>query len=108
MEKRWKILEAPKEKVDALQGVLKINKTICKILVQRGVESFKEAKEFFRPQLSQLHDPWLMKDMPKAVNRIIKAKNTGERILVYGDYDVDGTTSVASMFQFIRTFYANV
>ena len=108
MEKRWKILEAPKEKVDALQGVLKINKTICKILVQRGVESFKEAKEFFRPQLSQLHDPWLMKDMPKAVNRIIKAKNNGEKILVYGDYDVDGTTSVASMFQFIKNWYSNV
>src|SRR4051794_19532959 len=108
MEKRWKILNAPDEKVRALQEALKINKTICKILVQRGVESFKEAKEFFRPQLSQLHDPWLMKDMPKAVNRIIKAKNNGEKILVYGDYDVDGTTSVASMFQFIKNWYSNV
>src|SRR4051812_36005728 len=108
MEKRWRTLTAPGEKVHALHETLKINQTICKILVQRGIESFKEAKDFFRPQLSQLHDPWLMKDMPKAVNRIIKAKNTGERILVYGDYDVDGTTSVASMFQFIRTFYANV
>jgi single-stranded-DNA-specific exonuclease len=108
MEKRWKILEAPKEKVDALQEVLRINHTICKILVQRGVESYKEAKEFFRPKLSQLHDPWLMKDMPKAVNRVIKAKDTGEKILIYGDYDVDGTTSVASMFQFIKNWYDNV
>jgi single-stranded-DNA-specific exonuclease len=108
MEKRWKILDAPKEKVDALQEALKINQTICKILVQRGVGSYKEAKEFFRPQLSQLHDPWVMKDMSKAVNRIIKAKNTGEKILVYGDYDVDGTTSVASMFQFIKSFYQKV
>src|SRR4051794_39263281 len=108
MEKRWNILKAPLQKVIALQEALKINQTICKILVQRGIDSFENAKNFFRPQLSHLHDPWLMKDMAKAVNRIIAAKSSGEKILVYGDYDVDGTTSVASMFQFIKGFYQNV
>ncbi|MCW3105658.1 MAG: recJ [Segetibacter sp.] len=108
MQKRWKILKAEHDKVIALQEVLKINQTICRILVQRGFDSFEKAKAFFRPQLSQLHDPWMMKDMAKAVKRILSAKNNGEKILVYGDYDVDGTTSVASMFQFIKGFYDNV
>lgn len=107
MQKRWKILKAEDEKVIALQEVLKINHTICKILVQRGFGSFEKAKNFFRPKLSQLHDPWLMMDMAKAVNRILRAKNNGEKILIYGDYDVDGTTAVASMYQFITAFYKN-
>lgn len=108
MEKRWRILKAEDDKVGALQEALKINKVICKILVQRGFDSFEKAKNFFRPQLTQLLDPWLMKDMDKAVNRILSAKSKGEKILVYGDYDVDGTTSVASMYQFLNRIYKNV
>ncbi len=108
MEKRWRILKAEDDKVGALQEALKINKVICKILVQRGFDSFEKAKNFFRPQLTQLLDPWLMKDMDKAVNRILSAKSKREKILVYGDYDVDGTTSVASMYQFLNRIYKNV
>lgn len=108
MEKRWNILDAPQEKVIALQKELKINEVICKILVQRGFDTFDKAKEFFRPQLSMLHNPWLMKDMDKAVDRILSALKDKERILIYGDYDVDGTTAVASVYQFITGFYNNV
>src|SRR5690349_14045115 len=108
MEKRWKILRAEDSKVDALKEALKINRIICQILVQRGFDSFEKAKSFFRPQLTQLLDPWLMKDMDQAVDRILTAKSKGEKILVYGDYDVDGTTSVASMYQFLKGIYKNV
>ena len=108
MEKRWKILQASSEKVSALQKELKISQVICKILVQRGFDSFTKAKEFFRPQLSMLHSPWLMNDMDKAVLRILSATEDNEKILVYGDYDVDGTTAVASLYQFIEDFYKNV
>lgn len=108
MQKRWKIINVDNAKTIALHELLKINQTLCKILIQRGFDTFEKAKFFFRPQLSHLLDPWLMKDMDKAVNRILAAKNKGEKILVYGDYDVDGTTSVASMYQFIKHFYKNV
>src|SRR6266498_5223053 len=101
MQKRWTILEADQEKVNALQQSLKIHSAICKILVQRHIATFEEAKNFYRPRLSDLHDPWLMKDMDKAVERIITAIEKQEKILVYGDYDVDGTTSVACMYQFL-------
>lgn len=105
MQKRWNILQAPAAAVSALQDSLKINPTICKLLVQRGITSFNAAKSYFRPQLSDLHDPWLMKDMEKAVQRIMHAFYTKEKILVYGDYDVDGTTSVASMYQFLKALH---
>ncbi|MEI8111793.1 MAG: single-stranded-DNA-specific exonuclease RecJ [Chitinophagia bacterium] len=105
MEKRWSIITAPQEEVDALQSSLQVHTTICRILVQRGIHTYEAAKTFFRPQLSQLHDPFLMKDMHKAVDRIIKAFAAQEKILIYGDYDVDGTTAVASMFQFIRSLH---
>lgn len=108
MEKRWRILSSENDKVSALHEALKINKVICKILVQRGFDTFEKSKNFFRPQLSHFHSPWLMKDMDKAIDRILDAKSKGEKILIYGDYDVDGTTSVASMFQFIRSIYRNV
>src|SRR6476469_4503128 len=108
MQKRRKILKSENDKVDALHEALKINKVICKILVQRGFDSFEKAKFFFRPQLSHLLSPWLMKDMDKAVDRILTAKSKGEKILIYGDYDVDGTTSVASMYQFLKGIYKNV
>jgi single-stranded-DNA-specific exonuclease len=76
--------------------------------VQRGFDTYENAKDFFRPQLNQLHDPWLMKDMRIAVERIKSAINSAEKILVFGDYDVDGTTAVASMYQFLRNVYSNV
>lgn len=105
MQKRWNISRAPAAIVDALQESLKINKTICQLLVQRKINSFEEARAFFRPQLTELHDPWLMKDMQKAVERIQQAFAAGEKILVFGDYDVDGTTSVASMYQFLSALH---
>ncbi len=108
MQKRWKILSAETSLIDSLTSVLKINKTLCKILVQRGINSFEKAKDYFRPQLSQLHSPWLLKDMDKAVARIETAFREGEKILVFGDYDVDGTTSVASMFQYLQSIYPQV
>lgn len=108
MEKRWKILEADERKIEALEQSLKINKTLCKILVQRGYDSFEKAKDFFRPKIQQLHNPWLMKDMEKAVSRIKTAFDAKEKILVYGDYDVDGTTSVASMFSYLKNIYDKV
>jgi single-stranded-DNA-specific exonuclease len=108
MEKRWHILEADAEKVAALQDQLKISATLCKILVQRGLADFDLSKNYFRPQLNEMHSPWLMKDMDKAVARILLAFEQKEKILVYGDYDVDGTTSVACMFRFLKSQYEHV
>lgn len=108
MQKRWKILSADEEKITQLQQRLRINKTLCRILAERGIDTFDKSHSFFRPELSQLHDPWLMKDMLKAVNRIISAIRNNEKILVFGDYDVDGTTAVACMYQFIRSIYPEV
>ncbi|MBK7375189.1 MAG: single-stranded-DNA-specific exonuclease RecJ [Chitinophagaceae bacterium] len=105
MEKRWKIAKPDEDKVDALQQSLKINPAICRILVQRGIDSYDKAKHYFRPQLNDLHDPWLMKDMDKAVKRILAAFERKEKILVFGDYDVDGTTSVACMYRFLHKIY---
>ena len=108
MQKRWKILTADQQKVNVLQQSLKIHPVICKILIQRGIETYEQAKDFFRPQLTALHSPWLMKDMDKAVERITRAVNLQEKILVFGDYDVDGTTAVASMFQFLKQIHSNL
>jgi single-stranded-DNA-specific exonuclease len=105
LEKRWNILHANESKVESLQQSLKINKTICSILVERGIDDFEKAKQYFRPQLTGLHDAWLMKDMHKAVHRITAAFEKKEKILVFGDYDVDGTTSVACMYQFLCKIY---
>jgi single-stranded-DNA-specific exonuclease len=105
MQKRWRLVTADTAKVNALHGSLKIHPAICRILTQRGITNFEQAKDFFRPQLSDLHSPWLMKDMEKAVERISRAIETQEKILVFGDYDVDGTTSVASMFQFLQKIH---
>ena len=105
MVKRWKISDADKDKAAALSQALKINTTLCNILVKRGVDSFEKAKQYFRPQLIDLHDPWLMKDMDKAVSRISKAFDNKEKIFVFGDYDVDGTTSVACMYRFLYKIY---
>src|ERR1044071_8894955 len=106
--KRWKIWKQDEDKLVALQKSLRIHPALCKVLLQRGIESFDQARDFFRPPLSNLHDPWLMKDMDKAVTRILSAIDTREKILVFGDYDVDGTTSVAIMYQFLKKFHSNL
>jgi len=108
MQKRWSIQVDDKQRTISLQQALKIHPVLCKILSQRGIDSFENAKEFFRPDLNKLHDPWLMKDMDKAVARIASAINSNEKILVYGDYDVDGTTAVACMYQFLKTIHDKV
>jgi len=105
LEKRWNILPFNNNKAELLKQSLGISLTICKILVQRGIENFDDARNYFRPQLEQLHSPWLMKDMQKAVSRIEQAISDAEKILIFGDYDVDGTTAVASMYQFITGIY---
>jgi single-stranded-DNA-specific exonuclease len=105
LQKRWNILNADESEVAALQQQLKINNAICTILQQRGIDDFEKAKQYFRPQLNELHDAWLMKDMDKAVQRITSAFEKKEKILVFGDYDVDGTTSVAVMYQFLCKIY---
>ncbi len=98
-------MTADKDKVEALQQSLTVSRILCSILVKRGIDTFDKAKQFFRPQLSDLHDPFLMKDMDKAVNRVLSAINNKEKILVFGDYDVDGTTSVACMYSFLVSIY---
>lgn len=108
MTKRWNILKADAEKASSLHEALKINKTLCTILVQRGIDTYEKAKDFFRPQLSQLHSPWMMKDMDKAVTRILHAFQQHEKVLVFGDYDVDGTTAVASVYQYLSAIYDQV
>ena len=108
MEKRWNILQAEPTIVKDLHKSLRINPVLCKILVQRGISTFDDAKKYFRPTLNEMHSPWLMKNMEKAVNRINAAFDKGEKILVYGDYDVDGTTSVAMMYQFLKSRYDDV
>jgi single-stranded-DNA-specific exonuclease len=105
LQKRWNILSIDDEIVNVLQKALNINSVLCKILVQRSIDTFDKAKQYFRPQLTHLHDPWLMKDMDKAVQRILSAIEKNEKILVFGDYDVDGTTSVACMFKFLQKIY---
>lgn len=106
---RWILKPKPDQNtVIKLAETLKIDQVLAELLVQRGVESFDDAKKFFRPDLNDLHDPFLMKDMDRAVDRVKRALNIGENILVYGDYDVDGTTSVALMSSFLKTLTPQV
>lgn len=101
---RWTLKPSVDEhKVQHLVDALAVDRSIAHLLVQRGIETFEEAKAFFRPKIEDLHNPFLMKDMDKAVERIERALATNERILVYGDYDVDGTTSVALMATYLET-----
>lgn len=105
METRWIIAEnVDKQLVKSLSESLGIDEILAILLVQRGITNFEEAKNFFRPSLTQLHDPFLMKDMDKAVDRLQKAMNNGEKILIYGDYDVDGTTAVALIYTYLKNF----
>lgn len=108
MQKRWKYKEIDRQKADHLQSHLKINPILTELLTQRGIYNYEEAKDFFRPQLDMLHDPFEMKGMDIAVNRIIQAIENQEKILIYGDYDVDGTTSVALVLQFLKEIHSEV
>jgi single-stranded-DNA-specific exonuclease len=109
MEKRW-VIQDPGDQniVNKLSETLSIDKVLARLLVQRGVTSYPEAKDFFRPSLDSLHDPFLIKDMDKAISRIDQAIERGERIMVYGDYDVDGTTAVALTYAFLSDYYNNI
>ncbi len=106
MQKRWIFNEDfDGDAINTLQQELNVSPTLAKLINQKGISSFNEAKSFFRPTLDQLHDPFLMKDMDRAVNRLTEAIANEESILVYGDYDVDGTTAVATFYGFLSKFY---
>ena len=103
VEKIWKMREgADVENVRQLSSELGVDPVLSELLVQRGVRTFEQARSFFRPNLNDLHDPFLMQDMDKAVERVRQAVVAGEKILVYGDYDVDGTTAVSLVYSFLR------
>ena len=108
-ECKW-ILKDPADqsKVSRLATEVGIDRVLAELLVKRGVETFEQARAFFRPNLADLHDPFLMKDMDAAVDRLHKAVTGGEKILVYGDYDVDGTTAVALVYSFLKRFTSNI
>ncbi|WP_291098720.1 MULTISPECIES: single-stranded-DNA-specific exonuclease RecJ [unclassified Flavobacterium] len=106
---RWTIKTKPEpEKVKHLAQALNVEEFVAILLVQRGIETYEEARKFFRPSLDDLHNPYLMKDMDKAVERIEKAISDQENILVFGDYDVDGTTAVSLVSSYLKTYYPNV
>ena len=111
MNHKWNYQPPSQEQTEAAKALAKetgINPVLCKLLLERGITSAAEAKRFFRPQLSELHDPFLMKDMSIAVERLNQAMGKKERILVYGDYDVDGTTAVALVYKFLQQFYSSI
>ena len=87
---------------------LDIDSQLAGLLVQRGIDTFDKARQFFRPSLNDLHDPYLMQDMDKAISRLERAMQAGENILIYGDYDVDGTTAVALVYSYLKTKYENL
>ncbi|CAM3937748.1 single-stranded-DNA-specific exonuclease RecJ [Flavobacterium weaverense] len=106
---RWTTRTKPsEEKIKHLAQALNVEDFVAQLLVQRGIETFDDAKNFFRPSLDHLHDPYLMKDMDKAVGRIEKAIENNERILVFGDYDVDGTTAVSLVSSYLKSYYPEV
>lgn len=109
MERRWVLKQRGNDAdIKHLAEVLNINKHLANLLVQRGITTFEQARTFFRPDLNLLHNPYLMKDMDKAIERVEQAIENGEKILVYGDYDVDGTSAVALVFTFLHTFYSEL
>lgn len=106
---RWTIKPKPEaEQIDQLAKALKVDGLVAQLLLQRGITTYEEAKNFFRPQLEDIHDPFLMKDMDIAVRRIETAIANNENILVFGDYDVDGTTAVALVSSYLLSYYPNV
>lgn len=108
MEKRWTLKKGDPARAEALKEALGIHTALCAILEQRGIGTYEEAKSFFRPDLANLPSPWLMKDMEKAVSRIQQAIEKQEKILLFGDYDVDGTTAVSVLFRFFQKFHPNL
>ena len=109
MQKRWSVREKPREAdIITLATQLNIDPVLSTLLLQRSINSFESARAFFRPELSHLHDPYLMKDMDKAIARIEQAFEEGEKILIYGDYDVDGTTAVALVYSFFSAIYPDM
>ena len=106
MQKRWSLRTLPPASaINQLSAELNINPVLSTLLLQRGINNFDEARAFFRPDLGQMHNPFLMRDMDIAIARIEQALTAGERIMVYGDYDVDGTTSVALVYSFFKRIY---
>ena len=109
MEKKWNIHNIKNtEVVSSLQNELSIDVTVAKLLAIRGITNFEEAKTFFRPSLDMLLDPFLMKGMDLAIERIIKAISNKEKVLIFGDYDVDGTTSVALVYSFFKSYISEI
>ncbi len=109
MYKRWIYKTIPpSDSVSTLSKSININHCLASILIQRGITDFDQAKKFFRPTLDQLHDPFLMRDMDKAVTRLKAAIDSNEKILIYGDYDVDGTTAVALVYSYLKSFYPDI
>jgi len=109
VEKMWKLREGvDADNVRQLSSELGVDPVLAELLVQRGVCTFEQARSFFRPSLDNLHDPFLMTDMDKAVERVHEAVSSGEKILVYGDYDVDGTTAVSLVYSFLRRLTRNL
>ncbi len=109
LKKRWVLKDYAHDGiVEKLATTLKIDPVLARLLAQRGIDSYGEARDFFRPSMDNLHDPFLLKDMGVAVERIEQAIAKGERILVYGDYDVDGTTAVALVYDFLKEFHHNI
>ena len=104
-DKRWTLKPADENTINRLCTELQIQPAVCRLLALRGIKDYESARLFFRPELTHLHDPFLMKGMRKAVDRIADAIEWNERIMVYGDYDVDGTTSVALVYSFLRSKY---
>ena len=109
MEKKWKIFETgDHQTVNNLQDALSVDRIIANLLCQRGIDTFETSRSFFRPEYMQLHDPFLMKGMDKAINRINEAIVKNEKILVYGDYDVDGTTAVSLVYSFLKSYVKQI
>ena len=109
MQKSWRIKKpADINDLKHLSAALNVDMAIANLLIQRGIKTFSEARSFFRPKLTDLHNPFLMKDMDKAVARVKKAIDNNERVMIYGDYDVDGTTSVALMYSFLKSRLTNI
>src|SRR5687768_10446815 len=108
MNKRWLHKEIPSaDDIHKLSHAINTNPYLTAILLQRGISDFDDARNYFRPSLDKLHDPFLMKDMEVAIERLQKAIIGEEKILIYGDYDVDGTTAVSLVYTFLTSFYNN-
>ena len=109
IEKRWVVkAQGNRASVESLSAALGMPTQLTNLLVQRGIDTVEKARKFFSPSLRDLHDPFLMKDMDKAVERLHQAITQGEKILIYGDYDVDGTTAVAVMYRFLSPLSSHI